>query len=77
MKQTVLGILLVFVCSACIDAPHCDQEVVVAECSSDNSTTTIETTEENFFRMASSSRRTSRCIKTVKQNSECKNEFDW
>ena len=76
MKFVFLLCLCLFLFS-CIDPPVCDQEVVVAECTADNETTYIQTTHENFHRIASSSRRTSRCIKTVKQNSECKNEFDW
>ena len=76
MKLVFLLCLFLFLFS-CIAPPVCDQEVVVAECTDDNSTTYTQTTHENFNRVASSSRRTSRCTKTVKQNNECKNEFDW
>ena len=76
MKLVFLLCLCLFLFS-CIDPPVCDQEVVVAECTADNETTSFITTHEGYHRIASSSRRTSRCIKTVKQNSECKNEFDW
>ena len=76
MKLVFLLCLCIFLFS-CVSPPHCDEEVVIAECTADNSTTYIQTTHENFSRIASSSRRTSRCIKTVKQNNECKNEFDW
>ncbi len=77
MIKIILLLCLTLMSSCYIMPATCDEEVVIAECTDDNSTTSFITTHEGYHRMASSSRRTSRCIKTVKQNNECKNEFEW
>ena len=75
IRISLLMFLSMILYSCYIYPPNCDQ-TVVSVCESDNQTSTFITTESNYSRTVSSSKRNSTCKSyTVKENSECRNEY--